>query len=53
MGNEDINLAPNATGADRIDANSDEALRTWAETNITAVQVAQQRYDQTGAVRTG
>ena len=29
------------------------ALRTWAETNITAVQVAQQCYDQTGAVRTG
>jgi DNA-binding HxlR family transcriptional regulator len=28
------------------------ALRTWAETNITAVQVAQQCYDQMGAVRT-
>lgn len=31
MGNEDINLAPNATGADRIDIQSDEALRTWAK----------------------
>lgn len=31
MGNEDINLAPNATGADRIDTVSDEALRTWAK----------------------
>ena len=29
------------------------ALRTWAETNITAVQAAQQRYEQTAAVRTG
>jgi hypothetical protein len=31
MGNEDITFAPNATGADRIDVNSDEALRIWAE----------------------
>lgn len=31
MGNEDITLAPNATGADRIDTVSDEALRIWAE----------------------
>ncbi|MGC3983994.1 MAG: DUF3606 domain-containing protein [Pseudorhodoferax sp.] len=30
MGNEDINLAPNATGVDRIDTGSDEALRIWA-----------------------
>ena len=28
-------------------------LRTWAETNITAVQAAQQCYDQTAALRTG
>jgi hypothetical protein len=31
MGNEDISLAPNATGADRIDTVSDEALRIWAK----------------------
>lgn len=31
MGNEDIQLAPNATGADRIDTTSDEALRIWAD----------------------
>lgn len=31
MGNEDITLAPNATGADRIDTVSDEALRIWAK----------------------
>lgn len=31
MGNEDITFAPNATGADRIDVNSDEALRIWAK----------------------
>lgn len=40
MGNEDINLAPNATGADRIDANSDEALRIWAERlNVSQDQI--------------
>jgi hypothetical protein len=31
MGNEDIQLAPNATGADHIDTTSDEALRIWAD----------------------
>lgn len=31
MGNEDITLAPNATGADRIDTVSDESLRIWAK----------------------
>lgn len=31
MGNEDVNLAPHATGADRIDTVSDESLRIWAE----------------------
>ncbi len=31
MGNEDITLAPNATGADRIDTVSDESLRIWAQ----------------------
>ncbi len=31
MGNEDTTFAPNATGLDRIDINSDEALRIWAE----------------------
>lgn len=31
MGNEDINLAPNATGPDRIDTVSDESLRVWAK----------------------
>jgi hypothetical protein len=30
MGNEDIKLAPNATGADHIDTVSDESLRIWA-----------------------
>lgn len=31
MGNEDITFAPNATGADRVDVNSDEALHIWAK----------------------
>lgn len=31
MGNEDITLAPNGTGADRIDTVSDESLRIWAK----------------------
>lgn len=31
MGNEDISLAPNGTGADRIDTASDEAVRIWAQ----------------------
>ncbi len=31
MRNEDITLAPNATGADRIDTVSDESLRVWAK----------------------
>ena len=31
MRNEDVNLAPNATGPDRIDTVSDEALRVWAQ----------------------
>ena len=31
MPNEDITLAPNATGLDQIDAGSDEALATWAK----------------------
>ena len=31
MGNEDVNLAPQATGADRIDTVSDESLRIWAK----------------------
>ncbi|RCW74254.1 DUF3606 domain-containing protein [Pseudorhodoferax soli] len=42
MGNEDINLAPNATGIDRIDTSSDEALRLWAgRLNATADQIRQ------------
>ncbi|KQP38023.1 DUF3606 domain-containing protein [Pseudorhodoferax sp. Leaf274] len=31
MHNEDVNLAPNATGPDQIDTGSDEAVRIWAE----------------------
>jgi hypothetical protein len=42
MGNEDINLAPNATGIDRIDTSSDEALRIWASRlNASADQIRQ------------
>lgn len=40
MPNEDINLAPNATGADRIDTGSDESVRIWAERlDTTAEQI--------------
>lgn len=31
MGSKEIRLASNATGADRIDTASDEALRIWAQ----------------------
>ena len=31
VGSKDIRLEPNATGADRIDTASDEALRIWAQ----------------------
>lgn len=31
MRNEEVTLAPHATGADRIDTVSDEALRIWAK----------------------
>ncbi len=40
MGNEDITLAPNATGADQIDVVSDEAVRIWAERlDVSAAQI--------------
>lgn len=31
MPNDDITIAPNATGPDSIDVQSDEALATWAK----------------------
>ncbi|RCW75835.1 DUF3606 domain-containing protein [Pseudorhodoferax soli] len=40
MGNEDTNFAPNATGPERIDVGSDEALRTWAKRlDVSAEQI--------------
>ncbi|GHC82795.1 hypothetical protein GCM10007320_26250 [Pseudorhodoferax aquiterrae] len=40
MGNEDISFAPNATGADRIDTGSDEAVRVWAQRlNVSPDQI--------------
>ena len=42
MRNEDITLAPNATGADRIDIHSDQALSIWARRlDSTAEQIRQ------------
>ena len=40
MGNEDTNFAPTATGPERIDVGSDEALRTWAKRlDVSADQI--------------
>lgn len=48
MRNEDISLAPNATGADRIDTGSDEALRIWAERLDASAQQIRQAVQTVG-----
>jgi len=40
MASEDNTIAPNATGPDRIDVNSDEALKLWSERfDVTSSQL--------------